>query len=201
MTQLNDGITPLETRYGGCRFRSRLEARWAVFFTRLGLDWEYEPQGFKVGRERLAYLPDFYLPAQGLYVEVKPAFAKRVDPEGVRRWEEFAGEVVTTWPSHRAAIFCGPIPDPEKVDIAGPQWAGREWYDDGIYIVGDCCYAWCACPSGKHFDIQFEARGGRILCGCERVYDDRYSSGNDPRILNAYAAARGARFEHGEGAN
>lgn len=35
----------LTTRYAGCRFRSRLEARWAVFFDHLGIEWEYEPQG------------------------------------------------------------------------------------------------------------------------------------------------------------
>ena len=197
MKQLNSGIAPLETRYAGYRFRSRIEARWAVFFTRLGLDWVYEPQGFHVGRRQLVYLPDFYLPSQGLYVEVKPAFADKVDPEGVQRWEAFAGEVVTSWDRDRTAMFCGQIPDADKVVPSGPPWSGR-WYDDGIYIVGDCNYSWCACPSGKHFDIQFEARGGRILCGCERVMDDRYHTGDDRRILNAYAAARGARFEHGE---
>ena len=31
MKQLNPGIAPLETRYAGYRFRSRIEARWAVF--------------------------------------------------------------------------------------------------------------------------------------------------------------------------
>lgn len=197
MTQFNSGIAPLETRYAGYRFRSRIEARWAVFFTRLNLDWQYEPQGFKVGPAQLPYLPDFYLTTQALYVEVKPAYADLVDPEGVARWEAFAGEVVTSWPADRAAMFCGRIPDPEKVAAAGPEWSGR-WYDDGIYITGDCNYAWCVCPSGKHFDIQFEARGGRILCGCPRALDDRYRTGDDPRILNAYAAARSARFEHGE---
>jgi hypothetical protein len=199
MTQLNNGLTALETRYAGYRFRSRIEARWAVFFTRLGLDWQYEPQGYRVGRAKLPYLPDFYLPTQALFVEVKPGFADQVDPEGVNRWEEFAGEVVTAWPTSRAAIFCGRIPDPEKVTNAGPVWSGR-WYDDGIYVTGECCYAWCACPSGKHFDIQFEGRSGRILCGCERAFDDRYQGGDDQRIINAYAAARSARFEHGEAA-
>lgn len=28
-------IRAIETRYAGCRFRSRLEARWAVFFDHL----------------------------------------------------------------------------------------------------------------------------------------------------------------------
>jgi len=41
-------ITAIETRYKGYRFRSRLEARWAVFFDALGVIWEYEKEGFEV---------------------------------------------------------------------------------------------------------------------------------------------------------
>lgn len=33
-------IKPIETKYKGYRFRSRLEARWAVFFDALGISWE-----------------------------------------------------------------------------------------------------------------------------------------------------------------
>lgn len=64
----------IETRYKGYRFRSRLEARWAVFFDTLGLTWEYEPEGFELSGGR-RYLPDFRLVVAGgvpLYVEVKP---------------------------------------------------------------------------------------------------------------------------------
>jgi hypothetical protein len=50
-------IQPLETRYAGCKFRSRLEARWAVFFDRMRIPWEYEPDGFKTSAGN--YLPDF----------------------------------------------------------------------------------------------------------------------------------------------
>jgi hypothetical protein len=42
-------IKPIETHYKGYRFRSRLEARWAVFFDELGLRWEYEREGFDLG--------------------------------------------------------------------------------------------------------------------------------------------------------
>jgi hypothetical protein len=56
-------IQAIETRYSGCRFRSRLEARWAVFFDAIGVTWEYEPQGYLVGAEpQKPYLPDFWLP-------------------------------------------------------------------------------------------------------------------------------------------
>ena len=53
-------IQAIETIYKGYRFRSRLEARWAVFFDAMGVKWEYEPQGYVLD-DGTAYLPDFYL--------------------------------------------------------------------------------------------------------------------------------------------
>jgi len=60
----------IETEWKGYRFRSRLEARYAVLFSEMGLDWDYELQGFKLhdGRQ---YLPDFYLRDFNLFVEIK----------------------------------------------------------------------------------------------------------------------------------
>ena len=67
-------IKAIETRAYGCRFRSRLEARWAVFFTAMGLKWEYEPEGFDI--DGTFYLPDFRVwTPQGapIWYEVKPS--------------------------------------------------------------------------------------------------------------------------------
>lgn len=63
-------VTPIQTEYDGYLFRSRLEARWAVFFDNAGIDYEYEPEGFDLNGEY--YLPDFYLPDFEIYVEIKP---------------------------------------------------------------------------------------------------------------------------------
>jgi hypothetical protein len=67
-------ISAIETTYKGYRFRSRLEARWAVFFDALEIKWEYEPQGYEkemYDDKKIMYLPDFYLPDSKLYIEVK----------------------------------------------------------------------------------------------------------------------------------
>jgi hypothetical protein len=89
------GIKPIETLYRGYRFRSRLEARWAVFFDVAGISWRYEVEGFDLsavplpkstlpepGLEHaqaigpdappIRYLPDFFLPEQEAWVEIKP---------------------------------------------------------------------------------------------------------------------------------
>jgi hypothetical protein len=61
-------IKAIETTYKGYRFRSRLEARWAVFFDALGLPYRYEHQGYMVGKDK-PYLPDFDL--DECYIEIK----------------------------------------------------------------------------------------------------------------------------------
>lgn len=69
-----DKVKPIETFYNGYRFRSRLEARWAVFFDECNVKWEYEPEGFEL-KDGTRYLPDFYLTDLDAYVEIKPVGA------------------------------------------------------------------------------------------------------------------------------
>lgn len=76
-------VRAIETRYAGCRFRSRLESRWAVFLDRLSIPWEYEPQGYVI--DGVAYLPDFHLPTMGKYLEIKGGPINPVDADKVLR--------------------------------------------------------------------------------------------------------------------
>lgn len=77
-------IKAIETIYNGYRFRSRLEARWAVFFDALEIKYEYELEGFDLApvpeqdRGGGYYLPDFYLPQFEAWLEVK---GKSLTPE------------------------------------------------------------------------------------------------------------------------
>src|SRR5208337_4515077 len=64
-------LTPIETAYRGYRFRSRLEARWAVYFDTIGIAWQYELEGFVLSGS-IFYLPDFWLPQVHMWAEVKP---------------------------------------------------------------------------------------------------------------------------------
>lgn len=106
-------IKAIETQYKGYRFRSRLEARWAVFFDALGTKWDYEPEGFDLG-EAGWYLPDFWLPTLELWVEVKPI----VTPNAIQKAELFRnniGAIVLTAgnPSNeiRDTLFCHDLND------------------------------------------------------------------------------------------
>jgi hypothetical protein len=92
-------IKPIETVFYGYRFRSRLEARWAVFFDALGITWEYEPEGFELS-DGTWYLPDFWLPTfdGGMWAEVKP-------PAG-----DFKKAILFSHDTHQAMWLCEGTP-------------------------------------------------------------------------------------------
>lgn len=68
---MNEEIKAIETIYKDYKFRSRLEARWAVFLDELKVEYQYEVEGFDLHYSGW-YLPDFYLPAYQTYLEIKP---------------------------------------------------------------------------------------------------------------------------------
>ncbi len=79
-------LQAIPTTYAGHRFRSRLEARWALFFDFIGMRWEYEKEAFSldVGGERVGFTPDFWLAGIRAWFEVKPAW-DAMDEEALER--------------------------------------------------------------------------------------------------------------------
>lgn len=55
--------------YQGYWMRSHSETRWASLMDSIGITWVYEPRLVKTRHGW--YLPDFYLPGAGVYLEVK----------------------------------------------------------------------------------------------------------------------------------
>ena len=58
----------IATKYRNFEFRSRLEAKYAVFFDLVGWRWSYEPP------ERAGWIPDFAIGERPTLVEVKPFY-------------------------------------------------------------------------------------------------------------------------------
>ena len=68
----------LEVEYNNYTFRSRTEAKWAKLLDELSVEYVYEPDTYVLDlmncnkkRRKVRYLPDFYLPQQELYLEIK----------------------------------------------------------------------------------------------------------------------------------
>ena len=99
MNSLPDSpIQAIETRYAGCRFRSRLEARWAVFFDTLDIEWQYESEGFDLPHAGL-YLPDFFFPKWALWMEIKGVDPSRDELHKLECFRDYIAPIV---------LFIGP---------------------------------------------------------------------------------------------
>ncbi len=108
-------IQPIETKYKGYNFRSRLEARWAVYFDTIKLKWEYEKEGYQLSNG-IRYLPDFYIDNFG-FIEIKGTEPNDEELEKVRLLSE---DLKT-----KCAIFVG-IPHTET--------QGYRCFEDGKEI-------------------------------------------------------------------
>jgi hypothetical protein len=192
-------ITAIQTNYAGCHFRSRLEARWAVFLDNLGVPWQYEPEGFDLGHTW--YLPDFYLPTLGAWYEVKGSKPTEVEVDCVAK--------VAYGTRRDAFIVWGDIPRDlgpyghlDHNDTAGMEGLFYREDEHGAGAYWDNWLGWCVCPVCGAVGIQHEARAARVHApGSDCPHAEpggRGHNGNDPALLAAYGAARSARFEHGQ---
>lgn len=212
----------IETSYAGCRFRSRLEARWAVFFDHLGIDWRYEPQGFDLRTRR--YLPDFYLhnfvytgstPTGGIWVEVK-------GHDGAANWAtlvEATHELPATpeggeWNDDDFSprvLLLGPVPDMSSGGTAylstlrpADQKNTVLWGAWPVDIIGDSAGMWHGLwgASFTSYDLDVPRSSGSMPLTPFSAKRHPPRSFTEPwhedtmKVAGAYMKARRARFEY-----
>jgi len=103
-------IEAIPTPYGGTTFRSRLEARWATFLDSHHITWQYEPETITLPSGTV-YVPDFWLPELGTWIEVKgdgvPRTEKAVEL-GEARACHCEGDCTCTWPGGELVLIGRP---------------------------------------------------------------------------------------------
>lgn len=171
-------IEAIETSYAGYRFRSRLEARWAVFFTKLGIKWDYEPQGYEFDGE--TYLPDFYLAQENVFVEVKGS-DEQLHPK-VPMLTRFVTEV------KRPVVILGELPEPRASDCIPIHPNITEVNGEVLSLAVLVAQH----TSGRGLLPTLVAV--RLTTRAQYLHGIR----SDDVSAAAYGAARSARFEHGE---
>lgn len=213
---MSPAIKPIETHYAGCRFRSRLEARWAIALESMGVAWEYESQGYEctyrlsLASGTFPYLPDFWLPEIGVFAEVK---AELNELDLVRLCDAAASLSSNNGGGcHDAGghdlVVLGPIPDPKlphspwrlhmhKGILAADPWQRHDVSYctslRSVNVAGDYGGAsWASISDGNDFGDDPVRASAKLLAGAgvaDGVADAGWRRG--------YRAARSARFEHG----
>lgn len=174
----NAEIQAIETVYNGFRFRSRLEARWAVFFDALHIHYEYEKEGFKLTNGEL-YLPDFLLPDFNLWVEIK---GKQPTDKEIGKIDEIGKGTKSD-----GAIVVYGLPG--------------DFFDDRIGLIPIECSVCNRIGFAQRSIIVYQDRRFEVKtyihpnwCGHKNILLSQESD----RIQKAFIKARQARFEHGE---
>jgi hypothetical protein len=208
-------IKAIETVYKGYRFRSRLEARWAVFFDALGVKWEYEQQGYEIkslcGNHKWLYLPDFYLPDLGAHAEVKGSLDQMTDD--YLRMIGYAVDYGGCLPgmadssgTTAGLIFLGPLPRYDLRNAGIPvhlilQHSKGGWCNEGFFTgrtppfyVNNYGTSFFDALTGDSPSVIREALARVTFAGDWLCLNRRC----EPEVTAAYDSARRARFEHGE---
>jgi hypothetical protein len=168
-------VKAIETRYQGYRFRSRLEARWAVFFHHWFI-WHYEHEGFVTPHG--CYLPDFAIWA--LQSDVRPSIVE-IKP---KEWN---------CESDKTLLCLRSIHESLGVNcyvVAGDPCDFKYWYcmgPNGFFegaIFGDTI--------AMSIDLMEQLTRRKIVSG-------QVSVGLTAElVIESARYARAARFEHGE---
>lgn len=199
---------PIETLYKGYRFRSRLEARWAVFFDAIAVEWEYEKQGYDLNGRW--YLPDFWVPhpsmkddGWGFWIEIKPTPLTEEQTGILADLARVTG--------HRTFAICGqPWPDEHKISIVRHHHHGVPeripWLCDGHLVEEEDSF-YQTPESEAVWRERGYSRPPRFprLCvvapdGTKSRFIESYKFWGEQTgsLQKAFQAARTARFEHGE---
>lgn len=206
-------INAIPTEYNGITFRSRTEARWAVFLDVLKIKWEYEAEGYQLLSG--SYLPDFWVPEIDAFLEVKPEGA-----EEDRRWSELVALTnkrlfVTSgapgsshemygpnpdWPATELAMYCADSADNWYGPMSAHQKAMLEAYGR-IGGYGDAPYFICQCATCNQWGCEFDGRAERIKCKCERPRGKSYTADSTIPAMNyamkySFWSPGGSGFKH-----
>lgn len=186
-TEKQVDIKSIETKYNGYRFRSRLEARWAVFFDESAIDYEYELEGFEFGG--VSYLPDFYLDSMGVFVEVKPD--KQLSDDEIKKMVLFSAD------SDKPLLLIVGIPGSEEMMLLGrrslPGWDEVQTWREEAPSLSDAFLGHLRSYSRVEFGQSALIPGWTLVYAPGDIKDLI-----DSRIKRARQSASQARFEFGE---
>lgn len=180
---------PAKFRFARTTFDTELEARWAVFFAHLGLDFEYRRVSVELNPDVLmgdTYRPSFYLKGflEPVLFDVQTLDAMDVDADVASRAALVLGA--------RAFVAYG-LPTADQTEpTEQPRSDGMLQRLDSW----DNLYAFCVCRHCGRVGIEFEGRAGRVCRDPQhgQSEDDDFNTCGDQRIVDAYKAANSIRF-------
>lgn len=174
--------------WDGFLFRSQTEARIAILFSQLELEFLYENETYMLaqGKRRFGYLPDFEM-HNGInrFVEIKNMGSTPPTLEECRKAALLAEQNAYGWP---VTILYGPVGNNPLTNAR--HGSGRTYWPNGDITMPDLL---TECPVCKKIDFCTDGKLCHLQCECKQPYP---SARNDcsTRIIQAYKFAKQYRF-------
>ena len=167
-------IQVIPTHYNGITYRSRTEARWAVYFDCLRLNHDYEKEGYDLDGEW--YLPDFNV--ENMIVEIKgqePTLHEKTKARNLGQYLKKAIIILIGSPHFlsKHLIFIPPPDQSNTEDDFNPNSHGWGWHY--FYFIDD---------NGVCINVLSHRNG---------AYKIKFNRGNTP-LHEALSAAKNERF-------
>ena len=188
-------IKAIETHYKGYRFRSRLEARWAVFFDSVGVKYEYEKEGFDLGKAG-KYLPDFYLPTIDAWFEVKPMYPTPIEVQKAQALNDLTGKAVII----SVDSFSNPkIPPLCKIYCTDMSDSSGGLYENyGVFWFAESGMIRFVVMDSRDRTFYGSSDFTNHIDWIDSDTEEGIASGSIYKCPELVKRARSARFEHGE---
>lgn len=180
-------VKPIETVYQGYKFRSRLEARWAVFFDKLNIEWQYEAEGYRL-KDGTFYLPDFFLPKLDCFIEIKGQDATQLEKNKAKSLSSFKPVVIFAGnPGEKSGL----VYLFDSTDGGG----GEGWWE--VEFALGLYHGWQLTTWNGNADRVYSTYDTydhvTIKTGCDDMFIPLLNTGEGVVAVNA---AKQARFEH-----
>ena len=137
-------ILPRPRSYKGTIYRSSLECAWAYFFDEINVDAYYESYRLRLPSGD-TYLPDYYMPEQKSFFEVKSKFNRKFLKKPIALWEALGrktGSVVIG--NSKGEILVPHVLDTGKLSWIGATFrcveCGNYWFSNPAFHNA------CRCP-------------------------------------------------------
>jgi hypothetical protein len=178
-------IRAIPTDFDGWSFRSKLEARFALFFKLLHLTYQYEPEPFELRTKSaiVRYTPDFYLPTLQSWVEIKGTKPSETEDE--------KANLLALASNQPVYVFFEDCWRPDDLWASGSDGAygylvKQTKYGKDVFWEPKCCFVQCP----KCLKIQLATQASLPTC----TTDQTGMSAVTDNLIAAYLETRRYQF-------
>lgn len=189
-------IQSIFTNYAGYTFKSRLEARWAVFFDHMKLDYMYEPVCMFLPAASCNYSPDFFVPHLQLaggrdvavWIEIK---GPSPISEELKKASELCGQTETD-----VYMFFGDIGTSAYTRKFSEETRVIQWHYEPQQkeVIRIESLGLAECKTCRALDIVKEASTLKVNCSCSNSQKQARTSHFFSPLFIAMKAAKTYKF-------